>query len=542
MRYLLLPVFLILNVNLLNAQTFDWTQSAGGVQHEEGTAITTDAKGNIIAGGNFQSSTITFGSYTLTNHGETITDDIFLVKYDTSGNVLWARSAGGGSGDVVTAVKTDRAGNLFVSGYFYSTSILFENTTLYNSNPPYCDLFIAKYDPDGKLLWVKSVGGYFITEEKLFDMAFSIAADFSGNAYLTGAFRSSAITFGTTTLVNNGYIDIFLTKYDPDGNVIWAKSAGGPSQDFSYSVAVDDDNNPYITGDFWSSINFDSTKLVSKGNYDVFITKYDSSGNVLWAKSMGAKDADNVKYITADHSGGVFITGKFTLPSGDQVCLAKFNSNGELVWSKSTTSLNLTGYSAAFDKYGYIYLSGNQWAGLMGSDIILGIFDSSGNQIWSKTIGGSEDDEVFSIAVGTFGDAYVTGQFSSPSIKFGDANLIRSGDSYYLGDYFISKIHTGITSSASDLAPAPSEYLLANNFPNPFNPSTDIIYNIKKSGFVSLKVFNVLGREISRLVNEDKAAGEYKIRFDAINIPSGVYFYSLEVNGFSAIKKMILVK
>ncbi|KAB2852876.1 MAG: T9SS type A sorting domain-containing protein [Ignavibacterium sp.] len=87
-----------------------------------------------------------------------------------------------------------------------------------------------------------------------------------------------------------------------------------------------------------------------------------------------------------------------------------------------------------------------------------------------------------------------------------------------------------------------SNYALDQNYPNPFNPSTKIYYSIKEEGLVTLKVYDVLGNEIATLVNENKPAGNYEVQFNALQLPSGVYIYTLQVNGFTSSKKMLLMK
>ena len=136
-------------------------------------------------------------------------------------------------------------------------------------------------------LWAKGAGGTYN------DYTHSIAVDANGNSYVTGYFDSPTITFGSTVLTNansaGGTCDIFIVKYDESGNVLWAKGEGGTSTDYAYSITVDANGNSFITGYFDSpSIIFGSTTLTNADNTgntgDIFIVKYNTSGNVLWAK------------------------------------------------------------------------------------------------------------------------------------------------------------------------------------------------------------------------------------------------------------------
>src|SRR5690606_28720910 len=125
--------------------------------------------------------------------------DIFLVKYNASGKVLWATHAGGTGNDNSNSVSTDALGNVYITGNFMSESITFGTDTL--TRKGYSDIFLAKYDARGNALWAKSVGG---TKR---NYANSVSADASGNVYITGYFDSDSITFGTTTLTNAGSND-----------------------------------------------------------------------------------------------------------------------------------------------------------------------------------------------------------------------------------------------------------------------------------------------------------------------------------------------
>ncbi len=285
-----------------------WAKAAGGTGDDLGWGICTDANGNAIITGYFNSATITFGSTTLTSSGSR---DLFIVKYDASGNVLWAKSAGGNSQDQGLSVCADAGGNIFVTGYFQSNSITFGSTTLTNAGGANNDFFIAKYDASGNVLWAKSAGGSSA------DGGFGVYADAGGNVFATGTFDSPLITFGSTTLTNSGTNgDFFIVKYSPSSNVLWAKSAGGTNDDGGEGIITDTGGNAYVTGGFRSpTLTFGSNTLTNTDNtgntYDVFVVKYDPAGNVLWVKSAGGNKWDVAWGISIDGSGNVYITGDF---------------------------------------------------------------------------------------------------------------------------------------------------------------------------------------------------------------------------------------
>ncbi|MFA5781679.1 MAG: SBBP repeat-containing protein [Bacteroidales bacterium] len=374
-----------------------WAQRAGGSGDDWGYSITTDSLGNVYLTGMFKSSTITFGSTTLTNAGSN-TRDIFIVKYDPSGNVLWAQNAGGSNDDSGNSISADSLGNVYLTGNFKSSVITFGSTTLTNdttNGTP--DMFFVKYNANGNVLWAQRAGGTGGDDGN------SISTDSYGNIYLTGYFQSSAIIFGSYTLTNTGSYDVFIAKYDPSGNVLWAKSAVGSGMDFSTSITTDSFDNVYLTGWFVSStITFGSDTLTNAGGgvypYDIFIAKYDSSGNVLWAQRAGGTGSDAGNSISTDSYGNIYLTGYF---------------NSSAIIFGSDTLIN---------------------AGI--SDIFITKYDSSGNVLWAKRNGGSLDDNGYSIAIDDFDNGYITGMFKSSAIAF-DSDTLTNAGNY---DIYIAKL------------------------------------------------------------------------------------------------------
>jgi Putative metal-binding motif/Beta-propeller repeat len=274
-----------------------WAKRGGGAGYEGSYGIAVDSNSHAYITGMFQ-GTATFGSTSLTSAGG---NDTFVVKYDSSGNVLWAKRGGGISGDDSDGIAVDSSGNSYITGIFNETTT-FGTTSLTSAGSN--DAFVVKYDPSGNVLWAKKGGGVSG------DFSYGIAVDSSGNSYITGIFNETA-TFGTTSLTSAGSNDVFVVKYDPSGNVLWAKKGGGTSGDFSYSIAVDSNSHAYITGMFQGTATFGSTSLTSAGASDVFVVKYDSSGNVLWANHEGGTNWDHGYGIAVDNSNYSYIIGDF---------------------------------------------------------------------------------------------------------------------------------------------------------------------------------------------------------------------------------------
>jgi hypothetical protein len=310
-----------------------WADSAGGSSADVGYSVSSDSNGNVFATGFFQSNLITFGTTTLSNAGN---GDMFIVKYDAGGNVLWANSVGGGYSDLGYSVSSDFSGNVFVTGFFRSPTIIFGTTVLTNQDNTgnSQDIFIAKYNAAGNLLWAKSAGG------SASDAGSCISIDANGNVFMAGRFQSPTIIFGTTTLTNadiTGYTqDIFIVKYDASGNMLWAKSAGGTSDDDGKSVSTDMNGNVFMTGMFQSpAITFGTTTLTNIGAASVYTVKF---GTVSGVESFGGSGAISIFPNPSN--------GKFQLDFGDNQFTRReieiYNLLGEKVYQSANGILQTT--------------------------------------------------------------------------------------------------------------------------------------------------------------------------------------------------------
>ena len=284
-----------------------WAKSAGGTSNELGLSVSLDANENAYLTGYFASTSLAIGTNTLTNAGG---NDLFVAKYDSLGNVLWAKGLGGSANEQGSGIATDASGNSYITGSFASTSLTVGTTTLTNNGG--LDFFIAKFDPSGNALWAQGAVG------SSNDGGNGIALDAHGNPYVAGSSNSSSITFGSTTLTLKTYDDAFIVKYDVAGNVKWAGSAGGYQDDLALGVSIDPKGNAYLTGYFASSTLFAGSSTLTNafaGSNDFFLIKYDSLGNVLAAQSAGGNNDDRGTSVSTDAAGNAYVTGYFTSAS-----------------------------------------------------------------------------------------------------------------------------------------------------------------------------------------------------------------------------------
>ncbi len=471
------------------AGTLLWAKLAGGSGNDYCNSITTDASGNVYVTGYFPSPTISFGTTTLSNVDNTgNTWDVFVVKYDATGNVLWAKRAGGNGGEVSTSIVTDASGNVYVTGFFTSASTTFGAITLTNANNlgMFWDILFVKYAPNGTVLWAKSAGG---TSD---DYVTSVASDVSGNVYVTGYFQSTTITFGSTTLNNAGFRDIFIVKYDTSGTVLWAKSAGVTVDDMGLSVSTDASGNIYVTGAFQSpTITFGTTTLTNADNtgnsWDMFVVKYEATGNVLWAKRAGVTGNDYGTCVATDASGNVYVTGSFDSPT------ITFGTN----------TLTNVGYE----------------------DIFIAKYDAAGTVLWATSSGSTTYDRAYSIATDTIGNAYVTGCFDSPTITFGTNIITNAGIGQ---DMFIAKYEgtgTGVDElfGIKDLSVSP-------------NPATTAItLTIPKLINANITITNLTGKQVATYNLQNTSTKT----IDISQLAEGLYFVSLQSDEGVVTKKMI---
>ncbi|MGC9362177.1 MAG: SBBP repeat-containing protein [Candidatus Syntrophosphaera sp.] len=369
---------------------------------------------------------------------------------------MWAVRGGGTEGEYGNQISTDPDGNVFVTGWFYSGAG-FGATDLASNGEN--DIFVAKLDPGGNWLWATSAGG---TSN---DYSEGVATDGSGNIYIAGSFRET-VTFGSTTL-SADYNDVFVAKLDPEGNWLWATSAGGSLSDYALDIAVDTNGNCFVTGGFEDVAEFGSTILTVNPEdtmgRDIFIAKLDTDGNWLWARRAGGADPDDGKAITCDSDGNCYVTGVFydlqadfgadifNDNEADNVFISKLSSGGAWLWTTRATGIwpcYSYGAGICLDSSGNVCLTGffNETI-TFGSttltcqafqDIYIAKLSGSGDWLWVTQAGLESYNEGTGIVTDPSGNIFVTGYFYG-SADFGDDTLTSSG----VADIFVTALSPG---------------------------------------------------------------------------------------------------
>jgi hypothetical protein len=471
-----------------NAQVFDWVVGMGGSKPDYAYATAVDHANNVYVTGSFtDTATFRFGEDTLVSRGNS---DVFLAKFDPAGNLVWVKGMGGTNADAGQAVTTDpQNGDVIVAGYIGIGKAYFnlpdttaDTITSAGSN----DIFLARYDASGNIRWVKRFGGTGADDVR------SVVVDKAGDIYISGDFKSATAYFnpgvaGSGELTINGSTskpnaDAYIAKYDANGNFLWVHKIGGTAADYGGQVAVDGANNVYLVG-WFSSANsqFDAsgnaaTLLSTTGGYDVFLAKYDPSGNLLWNQKMGGTGADHGLGLAIDKDASLYIAGYFAsataefdpanpggagtlaLSAAIDIYIAKYDSSGAFVWARAMEGDKQDHAQAiALDGAGNVYITGAIESsfvdfnpGANGGTVInvaaycpfLAKYTSDGDFVFARGMGGVlGQDWGRGVAVDQSGNVYTTGYFSSHVAEFnrgGIGGVLEGFNSNY--DIFLLKL------------------------------------------------------------------------------------------------------
>ncbi|MBE0572833.1 MAG: SBBP repeat-containing protein [Ignavibacteriaceae bacterium] len=510
-----------------------------GNNYDEANSIAIDQSGNVYVTGRSEQSSLNY--------------DCATVKYDPFGTEKWVQRYNGPENewDYGKSIAVDAGGYPYVLAQSFNRYTTFKYSSLlgtemwlttfsdcnnatalaldnlenvYVTGGGYAggtsgnDFTTIKYSHLGNELWVQRYSG----PDSLDDNAYAIAVDDFGNAYVTG----------TSNEYLNNY-DYATVKYSTDGVLQWAQRYNGPADldDIAHSIAVDNQGNVYVTG---QSENF-------YDNNDYATIKYNPDGVQQWVKrySMGG---DNAAYaIAVDLSGNVYVTGESEgIGTSLDYATIKYNTTGDQIWVSRYNGPDSTvdaALSLALDGSGNVYVTGGS-TDSGNEDCTTVKYNSNGSEIWVQRYNGPGNgwDQGKAIAVDDAGNVYVTGG------GYGDGTKT---------DYVTIKYSqpAGVEQISNNI---PDEFILSQNFPNPFNPKTRIRFYSPDQQLITLTVYDVLGNAVAILVNEELPGGEYEVDFNATTLSgsvsakgkhaSGVYFYQLRAGEYTAVKKMILIK
>lgn len=483
---------------------FLWAKQFGGDDFNSPVkpmGLTLDASGNVYVTGyfsgapDFDPSSATFSITT------TMFDDAFIVKLDASGNFVFAKNFGGSNIEQANDIKVDASGNIYTTGKFRNDTDFDPGVGTYTLGTVASsfDVFVSKLDASGDFVWAKNFSG------GADETAAALTLDASGNVYVTGGFLNKvdfdpSASVYTITPTNSGQVDVFLVKLDASGNFVWAKTLGGTQDVTASALTIDATNNLYLGGYFSGITDFDPnagiSNLTSNGTSDVFISKYDVSGNYLWAKQFGGTQYDLLFSLALDAANNIYSTGSFMLS-------VDFDPSA----NTNTLTTMHTSHSDAF---------------------ILKL-DANGNYGWARQLGSTNlvGTQGNSIVVDASSNLITGGGFQGP-VDF-DTEATTYTMTASNGYNFIQKMNSGSVGIKENTLNTDLKL-----YPNPNNGNFNInIENIEKG--LSLDICNVLGEKVY-----NQGISELNTVLD-LHLKSGVYFVNItDIHGNKAVKKIIV--
>ncbi|PQJ09871.1 hypothetical protein CJD36_018270 [Flavipsychrobacter stenotrophus] len=529
MKKTTLLIAAIIALSFISSDLFARDWKWGAASQSEGSflnagLIVADHKGNTYATGILVPITVPwdmihcdFGPYSISGGGMVVTST------DSIGNFRWVLKSRQGQ---IHALAIDSASNIYIFGHC-SGNIVIGNDSMV-SNLISSNAFCAKITSAGTVRWIKRIA----------DTAFAFygGVDKAGNVYVGGQYRSPAVTIGSTTLTNSGLYgtyDMFLAKLDSNGNNIWAKNIDGDSTDNILGMAVSDSGNIYIGGDYKSpTLQLDAATLAlpaGETRSHLFIAKYNTSGNSVWARDIPTRSVKFLNSMTLDNYENVYLTGGYTgniifnndsLPDNNSAIVhmyvASYNMNGATRWATSVVN----------DKYVQAWavttdLSGNVWVGgastypAWGHPMYIFRFDTAGNFTDSTFINDGGNDNS-GLAVDNNNNLYICADFLSSPFYIAHDTLTLAPNAY--GAMFIGRYNY----EASQVSVVNVEYHTDNTriFPNPAGSELTIETNTEV--YSAYTITNAIGQMLVR-----RQLSNAHTNVDVSALPLGVYYLSL---------------
>ncbi len=442
---LIITSLIVLQSSPVNSQQIihQWIKSAGGVSPDQAVDLTIDNSNNLFVTGMFFGET-QLGKKKLISDGSS---DIFLAQFNDKGKLIWAKKIGGTSIDCVHSIQLDSKGNVYLCGQYRETCRFDEKQITTTS---FADNFIAKYSGEGSLLWVKPISANTKNKKSV------LAIDDDDNIYYAGSFYKK-LELENKKLYSKSGSDIFISKIDPNGNLIEILKIGGLGHQELKTIKCDQQGQVYIAGSFDNEIEFGEQTIQSYGKRDIFIARIDSS-EIRWIKQAGGNYddfADNIAinnneiYISGSFTQNALFENKILISEGVlDAFLASYDLNGKLQWVQK--------YGGAANEYvnsmlvakDNIYLSGSYRGNIQkknyelksdqfSKDVYLTKFDKKGNYLWTESFGGTNQDFAVKLLESNDNYFYQIGSYSK-NIKIGKDEKYQEGN---IDDFFINKFY-----------------------------------------------------------------------------------------------------
>ena len=456
-----------------------WEKTYGGQDDDYAYAMKPTLDGGYILCGKTESFGTEFA-------------DIYLVKTDSQGNIIWSKTFGRDTTDIGWDVQQTSDSGYIICGSTYSFGSW------------YPDIFIVRANHDGEMLWNK------IFDWGLLNSGYSIQQTFDGGYIIAGS-RG-----------DNGYV----IKTDSMGDTLWTNTYGGSNDEGFYSIQQTSDSG-YITAGYTSSFG--------EGWDDVYLVKTDHNGNELWANTFGGERWESARSVQQTSDGGFILCGSSSSFGSAirSVYVIKTNADGESLWTRiyGGSYVDRGRYIQQTTDCGYIITGETLSFGSGEADILAIKIDSLGNLSWMKAYGGSYWDKGHSICQTQDEGFMIAGSITSVDFDT-EAFLLKTGPD------FVDEENELPTTSP----------LLCLSFPNPFNNTTLVKYGLHKGENVLIEIYNLQGQRVKKLLgNKIETPGIHRITWDGKGssgeeLPNGVYFIHFRAEEHSTTEKLIKIR
>ena len=425
--------------------------------------------------------------------------DALLVKTDSIGIMDWYRLYGGEEVDNAKSVLQTSDGGYIIAGRTASFGV--------GSN----DMYVVKTDSQGDTLWTRTYGGVSS------DAAESVIQTSDGGYAIAGDFRLS-------------YMDLFemyLVKIDILGDTLWTRTYGGSNDRKAYCVRQTRDGGFVLVG--FNGGGSDS---------DIYLVKTDSLGNLQWSGTYGGTGYETAQSVLQSADGGYIVVGTTTSfgINWNDIYVIKTDTLGDTLWTRTYGG---DGFEYAYEVQqtndgGYIIAGCTESFCSGGYDLYLLKINTIGDTIWTLVYGGENSESGRSIALTSDGGYIIAGEYSiylPPYDYLTDALLVKTGpDTAVSGAPVIQWVSQ------------PKDFILHPAYPNPFNPTTTISFDLPIKIHVSIYIYNVLGQRVGILMDGTMPQGIHKVQWDGSNYPSGIYFIRASAGEFVQTRKVVLLK
>lgn len=487
------------------SQTIIWEKSLGGTKDDYGYKIKKTTDNGFIVIGSSESTNGDVGG----NNGSNGTQDIWVVKLDEEGNIDWEKNSGGSEDEFGRSIEQTFDGGFILTGATES------NDGDVGSNNGSRDFWVVKIDSMGTIEWEKTFGG----DDWDFPEAIKQTSD------------SGYIVLGITYFSLSAKLDYQVFKLDANGNIEWQKRYGGSEDEYSTAIELTNDQGYILAG---RSKSNDDDVSGNYGDYDFWVVKLNQNGDIQWERNYGGSEQEIANSIVQTLDGGYIIAGSSKSSDFDldnnygefDAWVLKIDSEGNVEWEKnyggsdydSASSINLTqdnGYIVAGTSESNDYdLDANNGKG----DYWIFKIDENGNILWDKNLGGTNYEIGISADVVDQDNFVITGQCSSSD---GDVS-----DHKGMNDLWVVKVRGNLTNLSENKPTTQIEI-----FPNPFSDNLQITSSDPTKQY-DILVFNEWGSLIKK---EKLTNGGISLH----EVPSGIYVVQILTEEGILLEKVI---